>query len=48
MIFKSIIVGCNVNEFVLKNINGADGALLWLVSVAAQTVSLLGIKVSIF
>ncbi|CAH8834369.1 unnamed protein product [Trichobilharzia szidati] len=40
----STIAGCQVNERAIKGLQGADGALFWLVTVAARTVTILGIN----
>ncbi|CAH8462484.1 unnamed protein product [Schistosoma mattheei] len=40
----SIITGCNLKEHSIKGLQGADGALFWLVTVAARTVTILGIN----
>lgn len=46
MKYFSIITGCNLKEHSIKGLQGADGALFWLVTVAARTVTILGINVS--
>ncbi|CAH8470721.1 unnamed protein product [Schistosoma rodhaini] len=40
----SIITGCHLKENSIKGLQGADGALFWLVTVAARTVTILGIN----
>ncbi|TNN11865.1 Patronin isoform 2 [Schistosoma japonicum] len=40
----STITGCPLDEYSIKGLQGADGALFWLVSVAARTATILGIN----
>ncbi|CAH8455186.1 unnamed protein product [Dicrocoelium dendriticum] len=40
----STVIGCRADSTSLEVLSGADGALFWLVTVAARTATLLGIK----